>query len=170
MIIRNIVGRTRRTNRLSDESGQAFIELALTVPFLVLLLLGAAELARVAYMAIELSNAAKAAVQYGAQNPTTAVDVSGMQTAAQLEAPDLYNASSTTNFTVTPTHSCVCSSGAAAPKCALADCGNGATSSELEEVLQVNTSAQFDPLIHIPGWTNNKFTLHGQAVQKRLDN
>src|ERR1700739_1039098 len=99
MIIRNIVGRTRRTNRLSDESGQAFIELALTVPFLVLLLLGAAELARVAYMAIELSNAAKAAVQYGAQNPTTAVDVSGMQTAAQLEAPDLSNVNSTSYFT-----------------------------------------------------------------------
>jgi Flp pilus assembly protein TadG len=166
MVFGKIVRCPRTGNRLDDESGQAFVELALTVPLLVLLLLGAAELARVAYMAIELSNAAKAAVQYGAQNPTTAIDVGGMQTAAQLEAPDLFNASSTTNFTVTPTHSCVCSTGAAAPHCALGDC----TNSELEEVLQVNTSAQYDPLIHIPGLTNNTFTLHGQAIQKRLDN
>ena len=55
-----------------EEDGQSLVELALTVPILLLLLLGAAELARVAYAAIEVSNAAEAAVRYGAQNSTTA--------------------------------------------------------------------------------------------------
>ena len=48
------------------ESGGALVETALTMPLLVILVLGAVELARVAYAAIEVSNAARAAVSYGA--------------------------------------------------------------------------------------------------------
>jgi Flp pilus assembly protein TadG len=50
------------------ESGQALVELALMMPIMMLLLVGALALARVAYAAIEVSNAAKAAVQYGASS------------------------------------------------------------------------------------------------------
>ena len=46
-------------------------------------LIGAAEFARAAYAYIEVSNAARAAVQYGAQNDATALDTAGMLTAAK---------------------------------------------------------------------------------------
>ncbi len=47
----------------SGQSGQALIELAVSMPLFLLLLLGAAEFGRIAYMAIELTDAAKAAAQ-----------------------------------------------------------------------------------------------------------
>ncbi len=55
------------------ETGGALVETALTLPLLVTLTLGSVELARVAYTSIEVANAAKAAVSYGAQNLTTVV-------------------------------------------------------------------------------------------------
>src|SRR5512135_3899712 len=89
------------------DAGQSLIETALTVPLLVLLLVGAVELAQVAYAAIEVSNAAKAAASYGAQDTTTAADSTGMATVA---ANDAYNLRGLiTNVTVTG----VCSDGTA---------------------------------------------------------
>jgi Flp pilus assembly protein TadG len=55
----------RRLRRASvtEDAGQALLELALTVPLLVLILLGAAEFSRLAYAAVEVANAAKAGVR-----------------------------------------------------------------------------------------------------------
>jgi hypothetical protein len=68
-----------------NESGQSLVELALTLPLLLLFLLGAVELGQVCYGAISVSNAAKAAAQYGAQNGSTAVNTAGMLTAARAD-------------------------------------------------------------------------------------
>ena len=76
-------------SRLTAESGQGLIELALTLPFLMLILLGAAEFARFAWASIETTNAARAGVQYGAQTDITASDDSGMQTAALNDGVNL---------------------------------------------------------------------------------
>jgi Flp pilus assembly protein TadG len=143
--------------RRGSEARQALVEFALVMPLLTLLLIGAAELARVVYAAIEVSNAAKAAVQYGAQNVGPAADTAGMTTAAQNEAYDL------TGVTVTlGPASCICSDGAAST-CQSTDCSG----SHIEAILTVNTQATFDPLIHLPGLPTT-FTLHGYAVQKVL--
>lgn len=135
-------------------SGQALIELAVTMPLLVLLLVGAAELARVAYAAIETSNAARAGVQYGAQNHVTASDFAGMQLAATNDGPNVHGlAANASNF-------CICANGEAST-CATGDCAG----SRILEYVTVNTTSTFDPLIYCPGLPTS-FTLNGQAVMK----
>jgi len=51
-------------------------------PMLVLLMVGAADFARVFYTSIELNSAARAGAQYGASNLARSGDTSGMQTKA----------------------------------------------------------------------------------------
>jgi Flp pilus assembly protein TadG len=142
---------------IRGDSGQDLVELALATPILLLLLLGAAEFARLAYAAIEVESAAKAGIQYGSQSATTASDTEGVQTAASNGAPDI-----TLNPT-TVTISCICSNGSAST-CLRTDCAT----SHIEEILKVQTQATFDPLIYAPGLPKS-FTLHGQATQKVLE-
>jgi Flp pilus assembly protein TadG len=71
---------------IRDEMGQAFVELAIVLPVAILLLVGAAEIGRLAFASIEVSNAARAGVAYGAQSHVTASDIAGIQTAATLQA------------------------------------------------------------------------------------
>jgi len=134
------------------------------MPLLFLLLLGAVEFGRFAYLAIEISSAAKAAAQYGAQNSITAADISGMQLVASKDAPEV--GSSCTNFTTTIAQpaSCVCvTSGSSAA----ATCGTTcAAGSYLVQNLTVTTSAQCKPLTHVPGFAT--LTLSGHAVQEVL--
>lgn len=105
----------------SSQSGHALVELAMTLPIMVALLIGAAELGMVSYTAIEVANAAKAAVQYGAQNSTTAADTTGMKTAAINDAGNLPLSSSNVSVTVT------------------------------SGVITVDVSYPFSPLIYLPG-------------------
>jgi Flp pilus assembly protein TadG len=137
------------------ESGQALIEMAMTGSILVCCLLGVVEFGQITYASIEVANAAKGGIQYGAQNGGTAADSSGIQTAASAAAPDL-----TINASASP--SCVCSDGSAST-CALGDCVN----SHIEETLTVNTTATIKPIIRLPGF-GPTFTLHGQAIQRCL--
>ena len=54
--------------RACSARGASIVELAVALPVIVLLVIGAADFARVFYMAIELQNAARAGAQYGAAN------------------------------------------------------------------------------------------------------
>lgn len=151
----------KRALRVSD-SGQALIETAFIVPVLALILIGAAEFARLAYAAIEVSNAARAAVQYGAQNVVTAIDTTGMQAAAQSDAYNL------ANLTVpTPTTSCQCVTNGVAVPDVCTDQLCGTAGGYLAQTLQVTTATSFDPLIHIPGLPTT-ITLQGYAAQEVL--
>lgn len=143
-----------RTNR---ESGQALIEFALCMPILLSILLGAVEFGRMEYASIEVTDAAMAGVQYGAQSVRTAVDTTGIQTVASNAAPDI------TMQTPTVSTSCICSDGSAST-CLSTDCSTSA----IEKILTVQTQAQFTSVIKIPG-VPNTFTLNGQAVQKVLE-
>jgi Flp pilus assembly protein TadG len=140
---------------LHGETGQSLVETALVLPLLVTILLGGAEVAQVAYAAIEVANAARAGAQYGAQNGGTASDTAGIATAAANDAANL-------NLTTTSSYSCVCSNGSAST-CANTDCAN----SHIEEILTVNTQATVNPMFHIPGLPTT-YTLKGQAIQKCL--
>jgi Flp pilus assembly protein TadG len=64
------------------QAGMAMIEFALVLPLLMLLLLGAVEIGRLAYFAIEVGNAAHAGAQFGALSLTNAVNTTGMSNAA----------------------------------------------------------------------------------------
>lgn len=144
------------------ESGQSLVETAFLVPLLVLVLMGAVEFGRVAYEAIEVSNAAKAAVQYGAQNRTTASDSAGMQTAASNDAPNVGGLATSVST------ACTCANTQYVPT----SCSDNTTCSSNgtvnEVTLTVSTSATFKPIIHCPGLPNS-ITLHGQAVQRVMN-
>src|ERR1700733_7308464 len=89
------VGRIRRGVAMRDDIGQAFVELALALPIFFLLLIGAAEFALLAYAGIEVSNAARAGVAYGAQSAATASDLLGMRTAATNDGSNVAGLSAT---------------------------------------------------------------------------
>ena len=159
----------RKVAENAAESGQALVELALSLSLLLLLLLGAVEFARVEYMAIELANAAKAAAQYGAQNEVYAADTAGILLAAQKEA--VYTRSACANFTATAsppaTTNCACVTGGVVGTASSTACTATCTG-YIVEVLNVTTSATCDPGIHVPGFPGS-FTLQGHAVQEVLE-
>lgn len=136
------------------ERGSALVEFGLCMPIMLALLLGAVEYGRMAFAAIEVSNAAKAGVQYGVQSTDTAADPTGIQNAAANDAPDI------TLGTTTSSYSCVCSDGNAS-SCQPTDCPGA----HIETILTVNTQATFNSVIRVPGLSNS-ITLHGRAVEK----
>jgi Flp pilus assembly protein TadG len=136
-----------------SESGQALVETSVSVLFLVFLIMGTTEFARLAYAAIEVTNAAKAAVQYAAQNSATSGDSAGVQTAASNDAPNL-----TVTATLQPL-SIVCSSGVAFSISTGCPSGTSAIST-----VTVTTTTTYNPLIHIAGFRGS-FTLTGQASE-----
>lgn len=93
-----------------SDAGDSLVELALLLPILTMLLVGTVDLGRLAYMTIEVSNSARAGVQYGQQNSNTWSDTTGMQTAATNDAPDLVGANNG-NLTAVASYWCQCSDG-----------------------------------------------------------
>jgi Flp pilus assembly protein TadG len=148
-----------RLSGVNSESGQGLVELALTLPFLMLILLGAAEFARFGWASIETSNAARAGVQYGAQTNITASDNAGMQTASLNDGVNL------SGLTAASSHTCACST---APT-ATGSCGTAlpgcASPAIVLEYVQVNTSSTIRPLFHWPGLPTT-FTANGSALMQ----
>jgi Flp pilus assembly protein TadG len=162
MIRRHLSLPSRLSASFMCENGQALVEASLTLPFFLLLLLGAFNLARAAYTGIEVSDAAKAAVQYGAQSSATAADTSAIQNAAAADASDL------SSLTTTVSVAGMCSDGSACTgtggTCQSTDC----PSSHIETTLTVNTATTYQPSFPWPG-TSSGIPLHGLAVQKILN-
>jgi Flp pilus assembly protein TadG len=143
------------------------VELAISLPLLSLFLLGSAELAQGAYAAIEVSNAAHAAVQYGASSSLASADYTqsgstyrgGIVNAATNDAANL------TGVTVTSiTPACTCANTAYTPS----SCTDNVTCSShytaMVETLTVQTKARFYPMIQSPGGASY-YDLYGQASQ-----
>lgn len=177
--------------KIHSEDGQSLVELALTIPLLLLMLMGMAELAQICFVAINVSNAAKAAAQYAAQTSTTAGDTAGMLAAAQNEIGvlpgqvgtlDMPKASTMPDGTALPTGT-VCSSGSPY-SCSYCSCSSpdstqapfacGATNalsqctgiSQLEQNIIIQTHMTVSPLVSLPGL--GPFNVYGHAVVKRL--
>ena len=139
-----------------SEKGQSLVETALVFPVLITLFVGTVEMARIARASISVNNAAKAAVQYGAQSGFTAQDSTGIQTAASNEAPNL-------TVVATPAVSCICSDGTAATCSSNTACPN----SHLIETLTVTTQATVTPFMQLPHLPKS-FTITGSATQRCL--
>jgi Flp pilus assembly protein TadG len=92
-----------RFHFLREEGGASLVELAFVLPLFPLLLFGAIDFARAFYISVELAGAAQGAALYGSANPT---DVTGMQSVAQDDAPNVPNLSVST-----PTTGCECPDG-----------------------------------------------------------
>lgn len=139
---------------LRDESGNALVELALGLTICITLILGAAEFGRLAYAAIEISNAAHAGAEYGSQSRTYAADLANITTAATQNAPDV------NGVTATASYFCLCSTGGAST-CAVTDC----STSRIVTYVQVNTTGTVDPQIYVPGLPKS-YTITGKAVMR----
>ena len=126
----------------SGEQGSSLAELALLTPFLMFLLLAVFDFGRAYYLAMEIAGAAQAGAEYGIHNPA---DVTGIQAAAQDDAPDV------PNLTVaTPVYGCECSDGSSyseycssAPTCP--------TDTNLVYTVNVSVSTKYSMWFHLPG-------------------
>ena len=148
-----------RNMAMTNDSGQGLVELALTLPLFMLILLGAAEFARFAWASIETANAARAGVQYGAQSDITASDTAGISTAALNDGVNLSGLTATSSFScacsTAPTTTITCST-------ALASC---VSPNVIIEYVQVSTTSTIKPLYHWPGMPTT-FTANSSAVME----
>jgi hypothetical protein len=117
----------------SRESGQGMVELACSLPLFVILVLGGAEIANLAWASLR-ANASSTA---------------NIQTSAQNEAPKL-------TLTTTPTLVCYCVSntgtqGSTDNGCTTTNLTNCASPSSIQVNAHISTSATVRPLNHYPG-------------------
>ncbi len=131
--------------------GQSVVEMALAASVLTLLLVTAADFARVFYASIEVANAARAGVQYGVQNYTTGVDYIGMENAALNDGKNIKG------LTATASEFCQC--GGNTVPCSPSGC------SEPQIFVQVTTNATFNTLLHYPG-ARSSIPLSSTAVME----
>jgi Flp pilus assembly protein TadG len=137
------------------EAGASLVETALLTPMLSLLLLAVIDVGRLAYMSIEVSNAARAGASYGAQSSATAVNSTGMVQAAKNDAPDL------SGLSPSATHFCTCSNGGGSVTCALSSCPGA----RLLLYVQVSTSATYTPWFPYTG-SPGSWTLSGSSTMR----
>ena len=140
------------------ESGSALAEMAIVLPLLVLVLIAVIEVGRFGDYTVRAGNAARAGVQYGAQNTITALDLVGMQNAATNDA----NAGA--GFSATASNFCQCADGSASPNCLTTDCA----SSHRLIFVEVDTTGIFGSLTNFPGLPASlrTITVHGKAVMR----
>jgi Flp pilus assembly protein TadG len=141
------------------DGGQALLETALTLPMLALMLLGAFEFSRVAYSAIEVTNAARAAAQYGAMNGGGFLDTSGMLAAANADAGNLSGLSWVSGY---PTVACSCSGTTQDASCPSGKSPSGCASSQLLVTVNVQLKFQMSSVLKVPGFPTN-YTVYGNA-------
>jgi Flp pilus assembly protein TadG len=145
--------RAHASKRPAD-AGAALVELSIVAPLLLVLLIGIIEVARYATFAIMVGNAARAGVQYGSHNLTTALDNSGMQNAALNDGQNI------SGLGATASHFCKCADGSAST-CAATDC----SANHRIVYVQVNTTGTFSSIAHFPGIPTT-FNVNGLAVMR----
>jgi Flp pilus assembly protein TadG len=133
--------------------GQSAVELALVLPLITILLLTTTDVARVFYVAIAVNSAARAGVQYGAQNSTTASDLAGMKQAATDDASGI------SNFTAVASQYCQCPTGGPF------SCSQSNNCADKRLYVEVDTSAPFNTLFKYPGLPSS-FALNAKAVMR----
>jgi len=99
--------RKKGKRHMQRQSGQSLFEMALMLPFLLLLALGVIELGRFAYIGILVGNAAHAGAFYGA-TLNTVLNASGIQQAAVNDF--VSNGQPANNLTVNSHGECGCDS------------------------------------------------------------
>ena len=134
--------------------GVSVTELALVLPLSLVLFIGILDFGRVYYSAIAVSHAARAGVQYGAQDNTKSGDFAGMRQAASDALGDV------SNFTVTACRYCRCADGtgsctscnAGGDGCSTGSGCLGTCSSDAPQVfVQVTVDKVFTTLFPYPG-------------------
>jgi len=135
-------------SRRRGARGQSAVELTLILPVIVLILLAAADFGRLFYLSVAVNNAARAGVQYGAQNVGTASDTSasgGIVQAAKNDATNLHG------FSATASEFCECPNGVSSTSTVTCPGGGPLPCADMRIYVQVNTSATFTTILSWPG-------------------
>lgn len=133
-----------------SDSGQSLVELAIMLPFMMLLALGGIELGRYAYIGILVGNAARAGVAYGAQSHITAATGS-LPNITQAARNDFKNnGQNSALLNVTSGWVCGCDNGGtiSAVDCVTGVCPIG---QHKDVSLSVTASGTFTSLFSYPG-------------------
>jgi len=140
----------RRPRICHPQSGQSLVEVALMLPFLLLLLLGVIEIGRYAYVGILVGNAARAGAAYGVQSLAQSVDTVGITNAADSDFQN--NGQSVSNLTVSSSVACGCDSSGTVAAAACTGVGAGiCASGHWTVTVTVTTSGTFSSLFSYPG-------------------
>jgi Flp pilus assembly protein TadG len=142
------------------DDGAALAELAFVIPLLMVLLVGIIEVGRFAEYSIRVANAARAGVQYGAQNLTTAGDKAGMESAATNDTQ------SVTGMTATATTAyCTCADGTASNCLDTTACPSP---SHRIVYVRVDTTGTLPSLLNYPGLPDElkTITVKGLAIMR----
>jgi Flp pilus assembly protein TadG len=129
-----------------SESGSSTAELALVLPVMIGLLLGALDYARVFYYAQAVTHAVTVGAMYGAQSLTNSQDSAGMVSAATTAATDI------SGFSATAARSCKCWSASAGTETAMGTCTSTCTSPSVVRIyVTVNGTGVFNTFVNYPG-------------------
>jgi Flp pilus assembly protein TadG len=137
--------------RTRCEEGSQLIELALVLPMLIAVFIGAVDFGRAYFLSMEVTSAAEAGAMYGITNPA---DTAGMQSAALADAPDL------PGMTPTATYGTECADGsspALANNTPPSSCPTGVV-----QFVEVDTTTTYQPILYYPGF-QSAFTLSGKS-------
>lgn len=144
------------------EQGGALVELALTLPLLVVIVAGTVDFARVFYDSISLTNAARAGAQYGAYSTVNSENSAGMISTAEQSAPDLRG-----GIRATASRLCMCASDAGAltetspaNRCTYT-CKNGG---HLVSTVTVTTTSTFKTIMNLLPGVPSSITLSRSAT------
>ena len=151
---------------LADNSGQTLVEMAVVLPILLSLLLGAAEYGRLWYIGIEVTNAAHAGVEYGSQNRISAQDNTNIQNVALNEETDLIKQNvNTSGHAVTLTTSSITVQQLCANTYSATPSTCPTSSSSAVEYVQVDTQVRVASLFSSYGF-GGTYLLRGSAIMR----
>jgi Flp pilus assembly protein TadG len=132
---------------IADERGTDLLEVALMLPVLILMLLGVIEMGRYEALSIVVTNAARAGVQYGAQNLAAAADTTGIRNAALSDGQNISGLQVVSPSGYMGTFVLCGCAGVTPDTTCPATCGAG----QQLVYVQVNTKGQFNSLFRYPG-------------------
>ena len=130
-----------RMKRLKNSRGAAAVEMALMVPLLVLLALGAVDLGRVFYDVVAVTSAARAGLSYGSLNAAKSQDTTKISEVANADA---HNTQGGISFVIGRVCQC--------DDTTVVDCETGTCSEGASRVyVRVRASKTFETALPYPG-------------------
>ena len=163
------MNRKRKQHEKRKDTGSVLTEMAVLIPVVLLLLIGAVDFSRAYLQGNAAANAAHAGAQYGSRGKTQAFNIEGMKQAALR---DLYashilgggvgiedNGRYSSDFDIDAESYCMCG-GVVEIDCNAGDCAAGEPS-QIYVRVRVNTT--YEPLFDYPG-IPSEIVLDRQAI------
>jgi TadE-like protein len=149
---RSTTPRRRLASLIRCVRGNISVELALVLPFLLMLVMGAYDFGRGFTEKLRLNSAARAGAQYALEKYNEVEDAAGVIQSARNDAEDVNN-----TLTVTPRYFCTCLVGGEIA------CGTSCGGGEVPmRYIEVDVSGPFELMFDYP-MTSGPTTLQGHA-------